>query len=257
MKTKVFWIFLLAVASALSVSAAEKAEGNGTIVTKVFTVDEYTAIHVGHNIEYNRRFWTFFSKDPKRYPTFTYSQTSGEASLEITMDENLFPFLSVEVKDQKLEIKTLQDCKISPTRMAVEGKSGQLKKVDIYGNMDFVAPSALNLDTVTFNVSGVGDIKISSITCDVLSCDVFGVGSLHLAGSVNKGKYNISGVGKVFAYDCEVKELSCNISGVGKMEVSASEKLTAGTSGIGKIRYKGDAKADLNRSGIGSIKRVY
>ena len=257
MKAKVFWIFLTVITFAVSASAADKIEGNGTIVTKVFTVDEYTRIHVGQNIEYNRRLRNFYRKDSKRYPTFTYHQTPGEVFLEITMDENLFPFLSVEVKDQGLYIKTLQDYKVSPTRLSIEGKSSQLKKVDICGNMDFVSPSALSLDTASFNVSGVGDIKISFISCDVLSCDVSGVGKLYLAGNVNKGRYNVSGVGKVFAYDCEVKELRCEVSGVGKMEVAASEKLTAETSGVGGIRYKGNAETNLRKSGIGGIKRVY
>lgn len=237
----------------------ERIKGDGKIVTRTFAVEDFDCISVGNDIEYSHRMASLnpFAKNKKRFPVFNYLQTAGSSSLQITTDENLFPYLSVEVKDGRLLIgSTEEDLYLRPTRFVVNGASSSLRKVSIDGSMDFIAEHPLTISIGRFRIAGKGDLRLLDIRCDTLSCEIAGQGNMYIVGKVPVADYEVSGIGHVYAFDCESDDVDCEVSGIGSMELTANRCLKAETSGIGKIRYRGTAEPHTSVSGIGRVKRV-
>lgn len=235
---------------------AEKIKGNGNVVTRTIQVDDFQTVKLGEQI--NKQSigginWT----GKKQKPVFNYTQSAGAATLQITMDENLFPYLEIEQKKGILTIGARDDdFKVFPTRMDIRGSSSRLEKIQVTGCMDFVSESLLQTNSLTISISGVGDAKIDELVCGILDCNLTGVGSLYLSGKADEAEFDVSGVGHVYAFDCVVKNLECDLSGVGSMEVNATEHIKGNVSGVGNMKYKGDAQASTSCSGIGHIKHV-
>ncbi len=255
MKTKITLIVCLLITSIATGFALERIKGNGKIETRTIQIDNYNQLFLGERIEFEGNSgMNFFRKKKKRFPVFNYTQTNGSATLEITMDENLFEYLEIKQEDDKLRIQAENDLQIKPTQMLIKSSSEDLQKVEIIGCMDFVAESSLKVKNIRLSIGGVGDIRIDKLTSEEITCSLTGVGNFYLKGNSDKGNYYLTGVGNIKAYDCNVKELVSEISGVGNMQVRASERLKAGTSGIGNIKYRGEAQVEKWVSGLGRIK---
>lgn len=259
---KILWIFSWLFPCIFWFSSGgdgERIKGDGNIATHTFAIGDFDRISVGDDIEYSHRIASLnpFAKNKERFPIFNYRQTADCSSLQITTDENLFAYLSVEVKEGRLVIgSTKEELYLRPTRFVINGASTSLRKVSISGSMDFVADHPLTISTGDFSLSGMGDLKLLDIRCDTLSCDVSGKGSLYVVGKASVADYEVSGIGHVYAFGCESDEVDCEVSGIGSMELTANRRLNAETSGIGKIRYRGTAKSHASVSGLGRVKRV-
>lgn len=260
MKTKTTLFICLCMVSILHLSASvtetiEKIKGDGDIVTRSFTVEDYDKLILAENIEFsNKSAKSTFKKKKKRSCSFTYSQSPGDAFLQITMDRNLFDYLIVDSSNGILRIRAEKDIKIKPTKMNIKGSSRELSKVEIVGCMEFICEGPVNTHSLRTAITGVGDVTFNNLTADEFTCEISGVGNMHLKGSIENGNYYLTGVGKIYAYDCAVENLTCEVSGVGNMEVRANKHLKAGTSGVGGIKYKGPAEVDSWSSGLGKVK---
>ena len=91
-----------------------------------------------------------------------------------------------------------------------------LKKVDFTGVGGFKCETPLKVDEVKFDVSGVGEVNISDLTCHKLKVALQGVGSADI-------------------------HVTCDY-------------LSASLDGVGKVTLSGSAgKADISKGGIGSV----
>ena len=104
MKTKLVAVIVLIFCAFMA--EASKVEGNGNIITKEISVDNYSEIELGGNIEYSgNNFWG--NRSNKKFPVFKYTH-GRSTSLKITIDENLFPLLSIKSNNGRLAIR-IQD----------------------------------------------------------------------------------------------------------------------------------------------------
>ena len=77
MKTKL--VAVIALIFCAFMAEASKVEGNGNIITKEISVDNYSEIELGGNIEYSgNNFWG--NRSNKKFPVFKY--THGQRFLE-------------------------------------------------------------------------------------------------------------------------------------------------------------------------------
>ncbi|MDR1880469.1 MAG: DUF2807 domain-containing protein [Tannerellaceae bacterium] len=268
-----FCVSLCMMAGTCSVHA-EKVKGNGSIVTKEVQVSEFKGIEFGPGIEWNDR---FFGKKSKN-PVFRYSQTEGEAALEITVDENLYPLLLISSSNGTLSIGVKEGKRIIPSRLEISGHSKTLQNVSVSGCGDFVLMNDLKTDDLAITVSGAGDVKLdkpvrverfkvrvsgagdlkaSDLVCEEIESQVSGSGDVTLKGKAERGVFGVSGAGDMGAFDFIVKELDCSVSGSGDLDVHATGRLNVSVSGAGDIRYKGDAPVQLiKKTGAGDIRQV-
>lgn len=214
-------------------------KGNKNIVKKEFTVSEYDKINISD------------------YNSIIYKQIKDTVSpLVIEIDDNLLDQLQIEVKDGELNVR-LDDSSTKASKFVVYTSSPNLEKVRLSGAGNFKADDKVELNKLSLDVSGAGNITFQDLMVDSVKCSVSGAGNIKLIGRAGFSDCKVSGVGSIKASDLVAKESKCNVSGVGSINVHAEEKLKASVSGVGSVKYKGDPiSLEKKESGVGSVKKM-
>lgn len=189
-------------------------EGSGDPETRSLDLEDFTEIDLGGAFELEVSF-------------------GSRQSVDITVDDNLWDNLEVEVRSGRLTVDWDKSCRPEvDCKIVVVVK--QLEEISIHGACEADIED-IQGETFRFNVSGAGDLEIN--------------------GEVNELEVQISGAGDVDARDLKAKSVDIRISGAGSAEVYASESLKARISGAGDLKYYGDPEdRDTKVSGVGSIK---
>ena len=273
MRTRMMALFALIAFCAMPIEA-KKVKGNGDIITKEISVRDYSAIKVGSTaMGYSDSWFSLFSRGGN--PSYVFGYTQGEsASLRITIDENLYPYINVQVKNEELSISTENGTQLSPTRFKIEGTSKKLEKIKMSGCMDFVLRSALSGDDLEIiatrgsdvkmeqpiNVSNCiieatsgSDIIINDLTTRIIRGRASGGSDLKLSGIAENGEYSASGGSDIKAYDLILNQLECSASGGSDIYTHVTDYIKASASGGSDVHYKGSARSDTSTSGGSDI----
>lgn len=260
MKTKGFLLLIVLFGSLLTAGAAERVKGNGKLTTKKISVADYNEIKFDGVIDFN------------------YEQSDDPSTVEVTVDQNLHPYIQIEVKDRVLSIG-FKGAKVDHfTKFVVKTHSKWLHAAKIAGNGNFIVNSPLTGDeteikasdnslvqlkkTVTvgklaLKVSGSANMVVERLEADKIECDIDGSGSITLKnGKAKEGEYSIVSSGDLHAFGLAVPQLSCKMTGSGLAEVHATDNLKASVIGKGNIRYKGPTAVQQRIIGKGSIEEV-
>lgn len=217
-------------------NSSQTIEGNGNIVSKEYTIDDYSKIEVENKAD------------------IIYEQkTLNHPYLVVETDENLQPYTSVSVEDGVLVLRSTENLKTKHCKVYTNSKS--LSEIKVSGVSNIELKSSLDSKNLTINFSGVGSIKAYDLKCDNLTANLSGVANFTFGGTVRNSVLNVSGKGDIHAYELNAANSECNVSGMGKIETFTTDFLKARMSGVGNIRYKGTPKnTEIAKSGVGSIK---
>lgn len=260
MRVKGFLLMFLGLSWVMGAWAADHVKGNGHLTTKKITVSDYNEIKVDGVIDFN------------------YTQSDDPSTVEVTVDENLHPYVQIEVKNRVLSI-AFKGAKVDHyTKFIVTTHSKWLKAAKVSGNANLMINSKLTGDETTvkananslvqfkkpvrvgkldLNVSGSANAVVESLEADKIECDIDGSGSITIRqGKAKEGNYNIMGNGDIHAFGLDVPELNCKITGSGSAEVHPTDNLKASVMGNGSIRYKGPTAVQQRILGKGTIEEV-
>lgn len=260
MKTKGLLVIAFLLGAFFSVQAADHVKGNGQLSTKKITIDDFNAIKVDGVIDFN------------------YEQSESTPHIEITVDENLHPYVNVEIKDRILTVN-FKGAKVDHyTKFIVKTNSKWLKEVKASGNANFMVNSALTGDELKINansncliqlkkkieigkldlnVSGSANMVVNDLKADKLECSINGSGTINLkAGSAEQADYSITTDGEIMAFGLAVPEVNCKIAGKGSAQIHPTNNLKASIIGKGSIRYKGPTAVQQKILGKGTIEEV-
>lgn len=191
--------------------------GNGVSLTQEIEVGEFDRISI---------------------PSFVdvyYTQTSGEQSVTLTCDENLFKHYKIEVRDGKLVADCENFCRNKiDTYLTV--CSTVLNEVKLSGSGDFHIEDTLKTeDNFTIEVNGSGDVEIDNLQVESATIRNSGSGDIEVDNITAESiKISTSGSG-----DCT---LECKDSGTLDIKISGS----------GDVNISGTARAIINISQTGS-----
>lgn len=260
MRAKGFLMMVLLLGLFFSAQAVDHVKGNGKLTTKTISVGDYNAIKVDGVIDFN------------------YVQSDAEPFLEVTVDENLHPFVNVDIKDRELTVN-FKGAKVDHyTKFIVKTNSKWLKEVKASGNANFMVNSKLTGDELKIkansnclvqvkerievgkldlNVSGSANMVVNDLKADKLECAINGSGTINLKkGEAMEGEYSITTDGEIMAYGVAIPTVSCTITGKGSAQIHPTDKLKATVVGKGNIRYKGPTSVTQKLIGKGTIEEV-
>ena len=141
----------------------------------------------------------------------------GEAyKVEVTTDDNLQDFISIESKNGVLYITSKDNKNLRPTKLNVDVHLPELKSI---------------------NLSGVGSVKLSN-------------------GNALNLQISLSGVGSIDAENYQVQNITIQNSGVGSAKIWATESLKGTLSGVGNVSYKGNPEVNIKVSGVGKVNKL-
>ena len=215
-----------------------KIKGNGKIVTEKRTTAGYEEIIVSG--------------------FFDVVLVSGkEGAITIKGEENLLPYIKVEVKDNVLHIYTEKNINISTKQnLVLTVPFEQISAVSLSGSGDVVSKNTIVAKNFKAKLSGSGDLTLNVKTAD-FEANLNGSGDVVLTGNSDSFTSKISGSGDVDAVNLIAKKANVAVSGSGDMKVNCSDSLYARVSGSGDIEYKGNPQSkDTKVSGSGEISKM-
>ncbi len=241
--------------------AKVKVTGNGQITTREFEIIDYNRLSING----------FFD--------VIYEQSDSDPYLEITLDDNLMPFVDVQIKDRLLTIRFKGVTVEKVTTGVIKTNSKWLREAKIAGNAGFSIATpmkgdeliikghdnsliqlkeSLELGKLDLNISGSANIIAENLEVENLACNIAGSGTMKLnKGHAKYAIYNIRNNGLIQAYGVEADEVIGKVTAGGTMEIFAKEKLSTNTVGNAIIRYKGNPHTLQNKKvGKGTVDHV-
>lgn len=181
-------------------------------------------------------------------------QAAGPLQLE--GDDNLLQFIVTEVRDNTLYIDVKpHNTRMHPTKdFKLAIAVAELAGLSVSGAGDVTVNGTVATNDFSLDISGAGDVAMSTLQAQRLKADITGSGSLKVdSGKVTNAEYDISGAGDVDAFGLQTDATTISISGAGDADITVNTKLDASVSGAGSITYKGQPAITKNISGAGSV----
>lgn len=259
MKAKVFIVIFLIVSVLPYASADERMKGNGKLEKVVLEIEDFNVIRVDAIID------------------LVYEQSEEKPTLEVTIDENLHPYVKAEIKNRTLHLGFMGAKVDSFTKFIVKVNSQWLREVRLDDNAGFQISSPLKGDEfkVKAGASALVNLKnpieVGKLIIDATSSSNVIIenakvheiessagmkASVYLkGGSAKIGAYSSVTGGEIFGLGFEVPVLSCNITGNGLIEAYCSNALKINILGKGKVRYKGARTVETSKM-LGTVEKI-
>ena len=243
----------------------ETIKGNGNIVTRNFDVKAFDNLAV------------FMPFSTNYDVNFTVADTY---SCTVRLDENLFDYLEIKVKDSELQLGKPQKQmkhKLRPTECVIEVTAPSLDEVNMAGSgrvnvlspLDaqkmafFVAGSgnivfkeAANIAHLELGIAGSGDILMPALVSDHLELNIAGSGNAKVErGTVANAEVDVAGSGDC-ALACETEKLDANIAGSGDITARVNGQLDYSIIGSGDVSYYGNPTLKGDKLGGGKVTRL-
>lgn len=243
----------------------ETIKGNGNIVTRTYDVGAFDDLAVF------LPFTTNYAVNVTIADTYTCT---------VRMDENLFDYVEIKVKDGELQLgkpqKQMKD-KLRPTECVIEVTAPSLDEVNMAGkgNINMLSPlnakkmeffvagsgnivfkEAANIAQLELGIAGSGDILIPNLVSDKLEVNIAGSGNAKVEnGNVTEAEVDIAGSGDC-DLTCQVETLEADIAGSGDIKARVSGKLEYSIIGSGDIGYYGNPVLKGSKAGSGSVRQI-
>jgi hypothetical protein len=239
-------IKILVVSTVLSTTFAqaqswfgEKIKGNGKQITEKRTTATYDEIKLSG----------YYDVD---------LVAGKEGEITIQAEENLMPFIKVEIEGNTLKIYQEKGKNLIPSRgknILITVPFEVINSVSLSGSGDIRSKNRIKTDKFSANLSGSGDLNLEVETQE-FDVKLSGSGDFILKGKTDNLIAKMSGSGDITANELEAKNADIAISGSGDVKVFCTENIKARVSGSGDITYKGDPKSkDTKVSGSGDIRK--
>jgi len=214
---------------------AQKVTGNGKTINKIRNVGSFDGVGVSGSFD-------------------VILVAGDEGKLELSVEENLEPYLITEVEDGSLKIKWKKGVNIrtkNNTIVTVHFKN--INSLAMSGSGDIISKDVIKGNSLKMAVAGSGDIKIE-MDVQMAKSAISGSGDIKLSGKATEFEAAVSGSGDIEAYDLKTEKAELKVAGSGSIGISVEKEIVARVSGSGDIKYKGQPRIeDIKVSGSGKI----
>lgn len=164
---------------------------------------------------------------------FIIDWQSGAPTLNITTDENLFPYIETEVSNDTLRLRTRE--RLRPTH-----------RIKVF----ISSPTRTGA-----KMSGAVQLAAKQLSGATFALEASGASRVSLDGNVDRFLADMTGASKLTANDLHTKVAEISTTGAGDAEINVAQILKAGITGAGKVEYSGNpATVEKHISGAGSIR---
>lgn len=164
---------------------------------------------------------------------FSVDWQNGAPSVSVTIDENLLPYLKMEVRDKVLHVRTTRT--VRPSRSI---------KLMLTSNA---------LEGASF--SGASRLDAHQLSGPRFYLESTGASNVKLDGAVNELIANLTGASDLRAESLQTKVAEVSVTGAGDARITVSDDLKVSITGAGKVEYTGNPRIQRKITGAGSIRR--
>jgi hypothetical protein len=240
MKASIKIALVLMLSSSLSVGHAQswfgqKVSGSGNVTTKTISTENYDAIEAAGFMD-------------------VHLKKGTEGQIIVTTDDNLQEYVEIEVKSNKLVIKTKKGYNLKTQKgIHITVPFEDISKVTLTGSGDIESKDLITANEFNASLFGSGDLKLA-VKSPKVQVIIAGSGDVTMSGSTSNLAVELSGSGDFKGFDIESQSSNVSVSGSGDVKVVAKKNLVARVSGSGDVVYKGNPeKKDVKVLGSGNI----
>ena len=238
-KMKKFKLILTITILTTIISSCKKNVFN-SIVGKGGTVTETRQITGFNSIELSIDANVVYTQDASYY-------------IEISGQENVLDVLTTEVSGGELEIEFRKWVR-KHSNITIIIHSPEIKEFEVSGSGNIETSGPINTTDMDLDVSGSGNIVISSLATNDMEANISGSGNIYVnGGTVTNQEVKISGSGNIDFEYLQANNSACKISGSGSITVWVLDQLDATISGSGDVKYTGSPIVNTHISGSGSV----
>jgi hypothetical protein len=179
------------------------------------------------------------------------------ASLKLTGEANLFPYIDNTVTSGELSIGVVPGATLSPTRaMDFVLTAPSLRGVTVASPGDIIGP-ALTATDFQIKVESRGAIHLARLDANTLDAQLSSSGEVRIdEGKVGEQTIALRSTGSFVASGLESASATVNVSSGGSAWVWATGRLTVTLSGSGNVNYVGTPQLISNITGTGTVAPV-
>lgn len=218
------------------------AEGNGNIVARDYDVAAFDEINM-------------------ILPATVNYRVANNYSCRVTLDENLFECLDIQVKHDCLNLKhdkRYDNINLKPTKFVIEITAPTIEEIRLVGSGDFVFVTPFEAEKLMVSTAGSGNV-IFKETANIHHFDmqIAGSGKLECKHLVaDHANLSVAGSGDMEIESGMVKSAKVSVAGSGSIETRCQiESMDYNIAGSGSIYYYGDVKVK-GSNWNGRIKRI-
>jgi putative autotransporter adhesin-like protein len=181
----------------------------------------------------------------------------GPASVKIETDDNLLPYILMDINGNELHIHTKDDVNLKPSnKIKLMITTDKVEAFSLNGSGDVVTTNKLTgADHLNLDISGAGTMHFD-VNTPSIHANISGTGDIYLTGETRSSKIEIAGTGNYHAEDLKAENASVHIAGSGDARLFADSTLDIDIAGVGNVYYKGNASITQNIAGSGKIKKM-
>ncbi len=175
----------------------------------------------------------------------------SEDSVFVEGDDDAQQALSLDLEGPTLRVRPSGTWKFwrgKPQQIVVTARD--LKRVEISGAGDVIAPDLLQMRQLQVRISGAGSVRLDKVKVGSLEFNVSGSGSGTMTGSADELVVRISGRGSYLGENLVAQSANVTVSGAGDVKVWATKELTASVSGVATVDFWGSAAVRRTSSGL-------
>ncbi len=213
---------------------SNKITGEGPLETRIIEVTDFSGIEMS-------------------IPGDLVITQGNVEGMSISAQSNLYPFINIFVRGERLRIETNDDVSLDPTEpiaVLVDVRTLELLRFAGSGNVDM---DSLTTTAFTIDLTGSADMQFDQLTTETFELSLAGSGTLNFAGTAIDQVVSIAGSGDMDGRNFESQTADVSISGSGSAIVNVSDALNASIAGSGSIRYWGNPTVESSVTGSGSI----
>ncbi|MDP1827017.1 MAG: head GIN domain-containing protein [Archangium sp.] len=179
------------------------------------------------------------------------------ASLKLTGEANLFPYIDNTVTSGELSIGVVPGATLAPTRaMEFVLTAPSFRGLTAASPGDIIAP-ALTTTDLLIKVESRGNIHLARLDANTLDTRLSSSGEVRIdEGKVGEQTIALRSTGDYVATGLESASTTVNVSSGGSAWVWATGRLTVTISGTGDVHYVGTPQLITHITGTGTVTPV-
>jgi hypothetical protein len=176
-----------------------------------------------------------------------------EEGLVVSAEENLLPHLLTTVRGSTLEIHTVENVSVIPTKKVTYTLKVKNISALFISSSGSISTDQLNAQKLELAISSSGNIEIGKLTASDLRASISSSGDLYLKGQVTSQDVRISSSGNYNAADLQSQSAYVNISSSGTARIWVIKELSIQLSSSGNVEYYGSPKVASKTSSSGKV----
>jgi len=213
-------------------------KGSGNLVTESYPVSGYDQVYFGGVGKLNL-------------------VQGDEEGVTLEIDDNLLPYVIVEVRGSTLHIEFEKNFTITNTiHVEFTVKVKDLKSLELAGFGD-VQADQLQADDLSLTLSGAGNLEVDDLQAQSVDMRLSGFGAMRLQGQVESQNVTLSGAGDYQAGKLQSAKADVRLSGFGSATLWVTDELAVDLTGSGNLEYYGTPKVTRqNVDGFGRVQSL-